>query len=106
MFSVGPLLFNIFINDLCYFFHDKDVCDYGDDPTFHACDNNLGALIERLECSANRAVEWFKHNYMRPDKCHLLVCGQKHECILINLGGSSGKTPGNLLVETWHSEIT
>ena len=38
---LGPFLFNIFINDLFYFFNDTDVCNYTDDTTLHACDENL-----------------------------------------------------------------
>ena len=62
---LGSLHFNIFINGLFYFFDDAD------DATLHACDNNMGALIERLERSGNRATEWFKHIHMKlnPDKC-------------------------------------
>ena len=26
---------------------------------------------------------------LNPDKCHLLVCGYKHECFLANIGGAS-----------------
>ena len=88
---LGPLLFNIFINDFLKYFDDTDVCNYADDTTLHACDEDLATLIVRLECAANIAVEWFKHNHMKlnPDKCHLLVSGHKHECILANIGGTS-----------------
>ena len=73
-----------------------DVCNYADDTTLHACDEDLATLIVRLECAANRAVEWFKYNHMKLIlinhlfiKCHLLVSGHKHECILANIGGTS-----------------
>ena len=88
---LGPLLFNIFINDLFYLFDDIDVCNYADDTTLHACDANLKTLVERLECAANKAVDWFKHNHMKlnPNKCHLLICGHKYECILANIEGAT-----------------
>ena len=33
-------------------------------------------------------MQWFCLNYMKsnPDKCHLLICGDKEECILANIG--------------------
>ena len=88
---LGPLLFNIFINYLFYLFDDTDVCNYADDTTLHACDTSLEALVERLECAAKKAVDWFKHNHMKlnPDKCHLLICGHKYECILANIEGAT-----------------
>ena len=46
---LGPLVFNIFINDLFYFFDDTAVCNYADDTTLHACDEDLATLIVRLE---------------------------------------------------------
>ena len=38
---VGPLLFNININDVFYLTELTDICNYADDTTFHACDSNL-----------------------------------------------------------------
>ena len=43
---LGPLLFNICINDLFYLTELTDVCNYADDTTFHAWDSNLGDLLE------------------------------------------------------------
>ena len=33
-------------------------------------------------------VVWFKYIYMKlnPNKCHLLICGDKEECIFANIG--------------------
>ena len=44
--------------------------------------------MDKLEYAANNAVDWFKYNYMKlnPDKCHLLIWGDKEECILANIG--------------------
>ena len=87
---LGPLVVNIFINDLFYFFNDTDVCNYADDTNLHACDENLESRRTRLECAANKALVWFEHNHIKlnPDKCHFPVCGHKHECIITNIGGT------------------
>ena len=44
----GPLLFNIYINDLFYMTKLTDACNFADDTTFHACDSSLEDLIHRL----------------------------------------------------------
>ena len=61
---LGPLLFNIFINDLFYIFDDINVCNCADDTTLYACDISLKILMDKLEYAANNAVDWFKYNYM------------------------------------------
>ena len=46
---LGPLLFNIYINDLFFIIEHTDVCNYADDNTLHACDMSLENLLRRLE---------------------------------------------------------
>ena len=74
---LGPVLFNIYINDLFYLTELTDVCNYADGTTFHACDSNLDDLIRRLEHDSVLAIEWFESNYMKlnQDKCHFLLSG-------------------------------
>ena len=84
--ALGPLLFNIYINDLFYLTEMTDVCNYADDTTFHACDLDLKSLITRLEHDAALAIEWwFESNYMKlnQDKCHFLFSGHKYETLLM-----------------------
>ena len=42
---LGPLLFNIYINDLFFLTESANMCNYADDTTFHACDMDLENLI-------------------------------------------------------------
>ena len=85
---LGPLLFNLFINDLFYLIKETDICNYADDNTLHACDVKLETLMEKLEAAAEKAISWFEYNGMKinSDKCHLLVCGKKYELMLANIG--------------------
>ena len=65
-----------------------DVCNFADDTTFFAYDNDLKHLMERLEHDdAELAIEWFENNYMKlnEDKCQILVGGHRYETIWANL---------------------
>ena len=46
---LGPLLFNIYLNDFFYLTECTNVCNDADDTTFYACDSDLKDLITRLE---------------------------------------------------------
>ena len=87
---LGPILFNIYINDLFYLSQQTAVCKYADDTTFHACDTELSDPIRRLEHDSKIAIEWFESNYMKlnEDKSHLLVSGHKHEASFVMIGPS------------------
>ena len=87
---LGPLLFNIYINELFYITEMTNVCNYADDTTFHACDSDLESLIQRLEHDSMLATEWFESNYIKlnGDKCHLLLSGYKHEVMWANIDQS------------------
>ena len=86
----GPLLFNIFINDLFFIFEDTVICNYADDNTIYSSDLKLDILMKKLECSVQGSLDWFENNGMKlnSNKCHLLVCGHKYECMLCDVGHS------------------
>ena len=46
---IGPILFNIQLNDLFYLANFTGVCNFADGTTFYACENDLNNLINRLE---------------------------------------------------------
>ena len=46
---LGPLLFNIYLNDLFFLTESTDVFNSADDTTFYACDRNLNDLIKRFK---------------------------------------------------------
>ena len=87
---LGPLLFNIYLNDLFYLTECTNMCNYADDTSFHACDSYLKDLITRLEHDSLLVIEWFQGNYMKlnQEKCHLLISGHKHELLWENIGRS------------------
>ena len=85
-YVLGPLLFNIYINDLCDLTEMTDMCNYADDTTFHACDLDLKRIITILEHDAALAIEWFESNYViqGQDKCHSLFSGHKYKTVFVN----------------------
>ena len=85
---LGPILFNIYLNDLFWFNEGTNSCNYADDTTFYACDISLNTVIQRLECHSLLALEWFECNHMKLNegKCHLLITGHKYEHIWANVG--------------------
>ena len=87
---LGPLLFNIYLNDLLHLTECTNMCNYADDTSFHACDSYLKDLITRLEHDSLLVIEWFQANYMKLNqgKCHLLISGHKHELLWENIGRS------------------
>ena len=54
---LGPLLFNLFLNDLFYLADFTEFCNFVDNTTFHARNSDLNSLIERLEHHAFLANE-------------------------------------------------
>ena len=62
---LGPLLFNIYINNLFSLTELTGVCNYADSTTFHACDLNLEYLVRRLEHDSVLAIQWFQRNCVK-----------------------------------------
>ena len=85
---LGPLLFNIYLNDPFFITESTEVCNFADDTTFYACDKNLSSLMNRLEHDSFLAIEWFENNHMKlnQDKCHLMVPGCKFENVFAKIG--------------------
>ena len=74
---LGPLLFNIYLNDLFFQLAGTHVCNFADDTTLNACDIDLQNVLHDLEDSALTAIIWFENNYMKlnESKCHFLTNG-------------------------------
>ena len=85
---LGPLLFNIYLNDLFYIIENTDICNFADDTTPHSSGYNLKEVMEDVEHDCSILVEWFRDNYLtlNADKCHLLVSGFKYEAMYASVG--------------------
>ena len=45
---LGPLLFNLFVNDLFLFIERTNICNFADDNTIYSCQNDLKTILEDL----------------------------------------------------------
>ena len=86
---LGPLFFNLFINDL-FFTVKTDICNYADDNTLYTCDMSLDNMTNKFEGATENAMEWFHYNGMKLNsgKCHLIVCGHKFESMICKIKNS------------------
>ena len=72
---LGPMLFNIFINDLILFIQKSDLSNYADDNTISAWATSIRELISILESESEIAIKWFEDNEMivNPDKFQAII---------------------------------
>ena len=52
---------------------------------------SLEVVMQRLETVSEKAVEWFRYNYMKlnAEKCHLLVRGHKFEQMIASVDNAA-----------------
>ena len=74
---LGPILFNIFINDLIFTVQETEICNFADDTTLYACDNSIEIVLYKLMKDTYRVTDWFKVNSMvaNPAKFQLMILG-------------------------------
>ena len=59
---LGPILLNIFINDLFLYMKNSELHNFANDNTTSCTSNNLNELISKLEIESNIATQWFRDN--------------------------------------------
>ena len=76
---LGPILFNLSINDLFFFIEVASMHNFADDNTLSAWGETVSKLIETLESESNIAIDWFTKNEMiiNPDKFQAIILDKK-----------------------------
>ena len=76
---LGPLIFNIFINDIFYFLKKCSMYNYADDNTVSYAHKQLTVLKAVVESETEITLNWFDDNQMQanPGKFQAIVGGKK-----------------------------
>ena len=76
---LGPILFNIFINDIFYNITEGSLCNFADDNTISVCADNTDHLLQLIATNTNICIKWFKDNDMtaNPSKFQAITIGSK-----------------------------
>ena len=80
---MGPILFNIFINDLILFIKQANLHNYADNNTITYFSKSLSCLKTLLENESAEGINWLKQNNMlvNPKKIQVLFLSRKKELI-------------------------
>ena len=74
----GPLLFNLFINDLFLFICFSALSNYADDNNLFATGIDIQLINQMLSSDLKIVNNWFYENFMisNPGKCHFMSIGK------------------------------
>ena len=77
---LGPLLFNIFINDLFDFLNKTLICNFADDNTLYSSGKSLDIVTKNLAHDTSMVLRWFSFNSMvaNPNKFQVMFLGVKN----------------------------
>lgn len=78
---LGPILFNIFVNDLLLWIKNAELHNFADDNTISCSEKTLDKLTQSLISESEKAVEWFKDNMMivNPEKFQAIIIDRKNQ---------------------------
>jgi hypothetical protein len=89
---LGPVIFNIFINDMSNIFDKCSLNNFADDNTLDDHASSTPELVNSLENDSQKAIDWFKTNHMiaNPDKFKAIIIekrGRDTSGIELNING-------------------
>ena len=78
---LGPLLFNVFFNDIFYFIKNCDLYNYADDNTFSFHSPNFDEIIKVLQEEGKMLIDCFCFNCMQanPNTFQAIGVGKEHK---------------------------
>ncbi len=76
--SLGPFIFNVFMNDILYFIETCDLTNYADDNTLYHIASTIDAVLSALRTDTKAAIYWFITNYMHANPSKFQFMFLKH----------------------------
>ena len=61
---LGPILFNIFLNDMFKFIRKAELVSYANDNTINAIESSQQLVVQTLQIESKAAINWFTLNEM------------------------------------------
>ena len=59
---LGPVLYNVFINDTFLLVQNSTIYNYADDNTVSYCDYDINKVVNTLEADSLKLINWFSIN--------------------------------------------
>ena len=86
---LGPLLFNIFLNDIFFTEIFGDICNFADDNTLSVSGPKLREVVYKLTQDALIIIRWFRNNEMvvNPDKFQVIFFGNSENADTFSVDG-------------------
>ena len=77
---LGPLPFNIFINDLFFFTEKSEICNFADGNTLYSCDRNVLHIEENLIFDMKNILLRFRTNSLKAnaEKFKFIILNRKN----------------------------
>ena len=74
---LGPMLFNVFINDIFMVIEQSEICNFADDNTIYDCGKDLSNILEKLKHDMKVLLKWFRINNLQvnPGKFQFMILG-------------------------------
>ena len=87
---LGPILLNIFINDLLFSVTEGNLCNFADNNTLYVCDQDIAKFLLRLNEDLLTIVKWFESNGMvtNPNKFQVIFPGTEDKSVNVNIGST------------------
>ena len=72
---LGPLLFNIFINDIVFIVQKTHICNFANDNTIYSSASSAEEVISSLKHDLNNLLSWFSSNQLvaNPEKIQMML---------------------------------